>query len=252
MSVDIIKAIIVDDEPKVSLVLEHELKESFPEVKILAIARSVKEAIGLINTYKPELVFLDIVMPEENGFELLKYFERIDFELIFVTSHSEFALNAIKVSALAYLLKPVEKTELKEAIELVKTRIGLKDTYKNYKVLLENMSKEVPGEQIIAINNLTGVSYVKINDIICCEGWDRYTKIHLLNDKELISSYSVGKFRSILESYSFIHCHRSYLINPKHVLSIDQNDHINMVKNIKVPLAVRKKQEIIEFLVSQK
>lgn len=247
-----IRAIIIDDEPKVSKVLEIELENHFPDIELVAIGRSVKEGVDLIKMYKPDLVFLDIVMPGENGFELLNYFNKIEFELIFVTSYSEFALNAIKVSALAYLLKPVEVTELKEAIELVKERKGLKDAYMNYQVLVENMKKEVPGEQTLAIYHHGELVFAKINEIVYCEGWDRYTKIHLANKKELTSSYNIGKFKSMLEPYSFISSHRSYLVNPKHIVSINQEDELNVTGGSKIPIANRKKQEIIDAIKNNK
>ncbi|NOT37272.1 MAG: response regulator transcription factor [Saprospiraceae bacterium] len=245
---DKIKAIIIDDEPKVSKSLEIQLEMHFPEVEIVSIARSVKEGVDMILVYKPDLVFLDIVMPGESGFELFNYFKKIEFEIIFVTSYSEYALNAIKVSALAYLLKPVEINELKEALDLVILRKGQKDAYKNYQVLVENMKKNVPGEQTIAISNHGELVFVKINDILFCEGWDRYTKIHLLNRKEVLSSYSLGKFKSILEPYLFISSHRSFLVNPKHIVSINQNDELHMTNGLAIPISQRKKHEIIEAI----
>ena len=148
MSSENLKAIIVDDEPKVSKVLENELLTNFPHIEISAVVHNVSEAVDCIRIYKPDIVFLDIIMPGENGFDLLKYFDTIDFELIFVTSHSEYALNAIKVSALAYLLKPVETEELRAALELVKERKAALQARKFAVVLKKAQADRVKSAQI--------------------------------------------------------------------------------------------------------
>ncbi|MFN8280195.1 MAG: LytTR family DNA-binding domain-containing protein [Saprospiraceae bacterium] len=252
MSSENLKAIIVDDEPKVSKVLENELLTNFPHIEISAVVHNVSEAVDCIRIYKPDIVFLDIIMPGENGFDLLKYFDTIDFELIFVTSHSEYALNAIKVSALAYLLKPVETEELRAALELVKERKEIKHAMESYRYLLENIKKNDLNEQYIAINYVNEITFVKISDIIFCEGWERYTKIHLTDKREMVSSYNIGKYKALLEPYSFVQTHRSYVINPRHVLRIDTGDQLAMTGDFVIPIAHRKRHEIVEIIVQMK
>jgi two-component system LytT family response regulator len=248
MNTPLMKAVIVDDEPKVSKALEYELNLNFPDVEVVAVARNVKDAVNKIRRFEPDVVFLDILLPGESGFDLLKHFDDIRFELIFVTSHAEFALNAIRVSALAYLLKPVQTDELKSALDQVRNRKLLNDSFMSYRVLIDNMEKDSMGEQRIAINNQRETVFAKIKDILFCEGWDRYTKIHLKGRKELLSSYNIGKYKSMLEPFSFVLTHRSYLVNPMHVLSLTSDDKLNLIDGFSIPVAQRKRTEVIGLI----
>lgn len=243
-----LNVIIVDDEYKAAKTLEYILQIHFPFIKIQGIAHDVTQAEQLIKTYQPDIVFLDIVMPVESGFELLKKFETIDFEIIFVTSHVEFALDAIKCCALGYILKPVDLDELRGAINIAKDRKNLKNKEKLYEALLINLDDKNIKDHQITLNDKTGIELIKVKEIIKCEGWNRYTKIHLLNGKIIISSYSIGRFISLLEKYTFIHVHKSYLVNKYFIVKILNTNEILMEDGSLVPLSFRKKSEVLQLL----
>ena len=244
----ILNVIIVDDEHKAAKSLQNIIIKHIKEVNILDIAHDVESAEILIRKLKPDLVFLDIVMPEESGFELLKKFQSIDFEIIFVTSHDEYALNAIKCCALGYILKPADVEELRYVIQLAVQRRVLKDKEKMYEALLINLDVNQIPEHQIAINDKKGVELIKVKDIICCEGWNGYTKIHTVQNKPVISAYNIGRYISLLEKYSFILVHKSFLVNKNHITKILNTNQILMSNNAQIPISVRKRLEISNIL----
>lgn len=247
-----IRSIIVDDEERLAKLLATELENHFTEIEIIGLAHDVKTAIALIDKYHPDLVFLDIMMPNQTGFDLLYNYPKINFEFIFVTSHDEYALNAIKVSALAYLLKPVNRLDLRRAIDLAKERISLKEENKLYKLLMDNLKKENSMDQTIAVAHQGETHLIKINEILCCEGWEGYTKVKLVNNRNILSSYSIGKFRNILEPYSFHMSHKSYLVNTHQIEAIGADDYITMKDGSQVPVSIRKKQVIQDLIAELK
>ena len=184
-----IKTIIVDDEHHASEFLEKMLKRYFPNKFIICKTNeSIDDAVKAIEIYQPDLVFLDIQMPNKNGFELFKEIKEINFQVIFTTAHSEFAIDAIKMSALDYLLKPINYIDLLGAINRFENKTKEENHKKQLNVLIENIDSGETAHKKIAIATETGFEFVKFNTIIYLEAKSNYTKFYLSNNLTIITS----------------------------------------------------------------
>lgn len=245
----IYKAIIVDDEPKLRKVLDIKLKQYCKEIQVLAMAANITEAYQQIIELQPQLVFLDIAMPGGSGFDLLDRFEQLDFEIIFVTGFHDYVLDALKISAVDYLLKPVITEELIRAVEKAKDRINDKQKVQMYSLLKHNLNNI--GDQNTKFAIAVGGAYklIRVGDIIRCEGWQKYTRIHLKEGDELVSTYNLGIFKEMLENYGFYSIHRSHLINTKEISGYHKEGIVVMNDNVEVPVSRRKKDDFVEKIL---
>jgi two-component system, LytTR family, response regulator len=241
-----IRTIIVDDEKPSREVLYNYLKEFCPEVEIVASASSVKTAYKSIKKNKPDIVFLDIEMADGKGFDLLKMFESIDFKVIFVTAYSDYALNAFRVNAIDYLLKPIKIEELQAAVEKVKVVKNDKNLYlEDIDFLVKGLSKEIKDQNTIAITHLKGFEVLKICEIIICCADSYCTIFYLTGKRKVTSSKNLKHFEELLTPHKFLRVHHSYLINLKHVCSYTNQGEIVLTDNNKAFLGEKYKQLFI-------
>ena len=215
-------AIIVDDETKLQEVLRIKLERFCPQIKVVGIVSNVSEAYAMIKDLQPAIVFLDIAMPIESGFDLLYKFTAIPFEVIFVTGFDQYALKALKMSAVDYLLKPVSTEDLKKAVKKAIYQIETRKKMKHYEALKHNLENANEQTAKVSIPSSNSYQFVTVGDIIRCEGWQKYTKIYLTSGKSILSSYNIGVFREMLENYSFYQVHKSHLINTSHIKSYNK------------------------------
>lgn len=193
----IIKAFIVDDEPKSISILINKLERFCPNVQILGYTQNPLDAISMIKEMEPNLVFLDVSMPQINGFELLAQFENPEFEVIFATAYDQYAIEAINRSAIGYILKPYDNDELVKAVHRAVVHIEQYTTLARNSQLLENLQLSNSNISKIMIPNREGILFVNIEDVIHCEGVEGYTQIYLKNKKTILSSQSIGHFFSL-------------------------------------------------------
>ncbi len=245
-------AIIVDDEVKLSEVIDIKLTKHCPEIKVVGKAANAADAFELIMKEKPNIVFLDIAMPGESGFDLLHKFDTINFQVIFATGYNEYALDALKLSAVDYILKPINTEDLKNAVSKAIENINTQEKIEKYEVLKHNIKNVGKQEAKIALSGKDGFELVKVADIIRCEGWQKYSKIHLTNGRTIISSYNIGVYKNMLEPYDFCSCHKSHLIN-EHLMKKYLNEgFVVMIDDSKVPVARRKKEKFFEKILALK
>jgi len=240
------KTLIIDDEPKLREVIKIKLSKFCPSITVIGEAGDVTEALQKIKEDQPQLLLLDISMPGASGFDLLDRVDQIDFEIIFITGFNEFALDALKMSAVDYLLKPVKTEELITAIDKATKRIAVKENSAKYEILKKNLKTQGNQDTTIAIPGSSSYDFIKISEIIRCEGWNKYTRIFLTNGKTLVSSNNIGVFREILESYEFHTTHKSHLVNINHIVRYNKDGVIIMRDDSEVPLARRRKEEFVE------
>ncbi len=245
-----LKSIIVDDEPKIRKVLEIKLNQYCPDVQILASVENIDAAYLEIINHQPDVVFLDISMPGGNGFELLDKFDRIDFEIVFITGYDEYALDALKVSAVDYLLKPLMTEELVSAVSKVKEKINDKNKAEKYENLKYNISMSANQDSKIALAGTDAYTFVKVNEIVRCEGWQKYTKVYLNKGKCIISSYNIGKFKTMLQNYGFYATHKSHLINTSLIVQYLKEGTVMMSDGSAVPVSRRKKDDFINRILN--
>lgn len=243
------KALLVDDEAKLREVLKTKLNTFFPDSIITEESANIVEAEQKIKTFKPHIVYLDIAMPGGTGFDLITKLENIDFEIIFVTGYDEYAIDAIRVSAVDYLLKPLRSEELITATNRAINNIVDHNKLKGYNVLKHNILNVGNQEAKIAIPGGESFDLVSIKDIIRCEGWNKYTRIFLSEKDQIISSYNIGVFKEMLVSYGFFPTHKSHLINVSHIKKYHKQGMVELVDGSQVPIARRRKEEFLNKIL---
>lgn len=241
---ELIKVIIVDDEPNARKALRGLLKDNFEEIQIVADCSNVPEAVKTINKYKPDLVFLDIDMPGYSGFELLDFFdeEQIWFKIIFVTAYSQHSLKAFESSAVDYILKPVRLEHMRRAIK--KSNFLPSDSIQ-YKVLRDNLSQQQ--DKKVVLQTSETIYVVNQDDIIFIQAEGSYTKIITVTHGVLTITKKLLDFEYLETDGPFFRTHRSYLVNLNHVKKIDKKDFVLIMSNeAQVHLAQDKKNQLIE------
>lgn len=219
-----IRCILIDDELNNIENLTHILQKYCDEISVIATATDADEAIKKINSHRPDLIFLDIQMPRKSGFDVLKSFPEIFFEVIFITAYDKYGIQAIKFSALDYLLKPIVIDELKLAIEKAKIRIAQKNQNRNIENLLEFIKRGQTDSPKIALPTLTEITYVQTDEIIRCEADDNYTTFYLQKGEKILVCKSLKEFSEILKPFNFLRTHQSHLVNIQFVRSYLKED----------------------------
>ncbi|HBX52464.1 MAG: hypothetical protein A2275_10690 [Bacteroidetes bacterium RIFOXYA12_FULL_35_11] len=237
-----ITCIIVDDEEDARGTLDKIIKRYFSDIiKTVALVGSVKDAVVAINTFKPELVFLDIEMPVENGFKLFDYLNTVNFDIIFTTAHSQYAIDAIKYSALDYLLKPINFIDLKEALKRLERKQVVTNNQVRIETLLYNLNAEPDKLNKIALPTQTGFQLEKISNIVYCEAKENYTKLFLFRGNPILISKTLKWVEEILPQENFFRLHKSYLVNLNYVKSFNRQELLVYLENgTTLELAVRR------------
>jgi len=238
------RAIIVDDEPDGIITLNKMLSLSCKQVEVVALCTDAEEGKLKIRELTPDLVFLDIQMPGKTGFELLAELDTDNMEVIFVTAHNQYMLQALQFSATDYLLKPIDEDRLTEAIRRVEKRQHGKGGSQNVEALLYNLQKAgSPKEMKLCIPTFKGFAILKLEDIILCEAEKNYTIIHLKDKKNIIVSRPLLEYENILEGTTFLRIHRTFLINLQHVTEYHRGEGgvIIMSNGEEVEISRRKK-----------
>ena len=244
-----LKAIIVDDEDRSLENLAQLLDVYCSEIEIVATAKTIGDAFLSIETYKPSIVFLDIDMPPDTGFDLLKKYDELPFDVIFVTAYDYYAIDAIKFSALYYVMKPIKADELKEAVTK-----AIKKHSKNGSIpaqFIKSLHGREEKLKRIVVNTLKESEIIDLSDIYYIEAENVYSILYLLGDKKLVCSQrSLKDYDEMLADKGFFRCHKSYLVNLSHIVSLDKQDnHDIILKNhTKIPLARRRKDELLSLL----
>ena len=239
-----LKTVLIDDEPDCVNLLKFELNQHCPQVEVVGTFNSSTKALNEIELLNPDLIFLDIEMPMMNGFELLEKLMPIRFNIVFVTAYNQFALKALKVNALDYLVKPFDITELVEAVAKAKRNIHPTQHQ------LENMQREMKGTATskIAIPGQNGITFIEINDIVFAEASNNYTKLILLNKQQHIISKTLKDVQDVLEARQFLRVHRQYIINLNHVKQFFRGDNMYVVMDNgeNIPVARSQKDKLVE------
>ncbi|WP_428224644.1 LytR/AlgR family response regulator transcription factor [Flavobacterium sp.] len=208
-----IRVIIVDDEMHARNFLAKFCERYYSGlIEVVDACNSVETAVRSIKKYQPDVVFLDVQMPDENGFELIKYFDKINFEIIFTTAYKEYAIQAIRNSALDYLVKPINADDFKIAISRFETKKETKISFDRFKLLTENINNQFVDKQRIVFPTKIGFEVIQGNSIVYCKSDGSYSNVCTI-DNEYFTSKSFKEVEEMLADSSFIRVHRSYLVN---------------------------------------
>lgn len=242
------RAIIVDDERNGRENLAGMLKNYCQEVDLLEQAESVSEAVRLIKTLDPDLVFLDIEMPGANGFQLLEHFDHFRFEVIFVTAHDRYAIRAIRFSAADYILKPIDSHELKVAVEKVANR--LKRRYEDQRLRELHRNLSMPSAPRIGLPMDGRIEFSEVGKIVRCQGESNYTHIWFDNGRHLLVAKTLAEFEELLADYGFSRVHKTHLVNFNFVASFVNfgNNHLVLKNGERIPVSRRRKETVLEVL----
>ena len=243
-----LRSIIIDDEKKCIETLAFDLAKHCPEVQIISKCNSAKEGLQAIKKWHPDLIFLDIEMPWMNGFEMLEILDEIDFDIIFTTAYDAYAIKAFRISAVDYLLKPIDKDDLIEAIQKVINKKGHTSFDKDHlDLLLQNMKPNDPTKRI-AIPSTEGYDLIPVSDIIYLEADGSYTQVYLQNGKKLFVSRSIKEMNAMLSDFNFCRIHHSHVINLNHTVKYVRGDggYVVMVNGKSLSVSRAKKEELLE------
>jgi two-component system LytT family response regulator len=242
-------AVIIDDEVTVRNAISSLLGDYFPEIRIIASAGTVEEGYESIVKHKPDLVFLDIELPDGTGFDLLRKFQQIPFKIIFVTGHQEYALDAIKVSALDYVLKPVDTDELRHAVEKAGEIISQEEQKLKFQALNENLQSKKVLKRII-LHTSDHLQLVSVSDIIRAEADSNYTSFSLSDGKHVLVSRTIKEFESLLSGSGMIRVHQSHLVNINYIDRFVKKDggYLLLKDSTKIPVSPNLKKQVLQAL----
>lgn len=237
------KSIIIDDESRSIEGLKNLLVKYCPDVEILAECRDIDTAFENILTHKPDLIFLDIDMPPYTGFDLLKKFESLPFEIIFVTAFDHYAIDAIKFSALDYLLKPLKIQDLKDSIERAKNKIDLQPNY------TQKIKDEKGDIKRLVLKSHQGIDLIDLENIIYLKAENVYTNFFLTDSRTILNTKSLKDYEAMLSSKGFFRVHKSYIAHLIHVKHYNNAEGIiTMSNNDQISLSINQKEEFLKLL----
>lgn len=246
-----IRAVIVEDEPQARQMLRTLLEDYCQDVHILGEATNVKDGVAAIKKLLPDLVFLDIEMPNEKGLELFKYFDKIDFEVVFTTAYDQYAINALRLSALDYLLKPIDLNELRQA--LMSFREKKHQAYINqalrYQFAVEQHSNQ---SKRIILPSGEGYVFIDVGEIMYCQAEKSYTVFTVVDGKKYWVSKTIKEYADLLEGFGFLRVHRSSLINPTYVKKLIKTrpSSVIMKDDTNIPVSKNRRDELLEELLN--
>jgi two-component system LytT family response regulator len=218
-----IRSIIIDDEQHCVRALLSDLQKNCPAVEVLDTCYSAKEGIMSVKKHNPDLVFLDVEMPWMNGFEMLEVIGDPNFSIIFTTAHDEFAARAFRISAVDYLLKPVDANDLKTAVQKVERKMEEGSSLQHITNLLRNI-RQSSADQKIALPQREGYEFVDVSSIIYCQAEGAYTKIFIIDKRTMLISRSLGDVEELLPPEIFQRIHHSTLVNTSFILQFLRTD----------------------------
>lgn len=246
--------VIIDDEQNAREALQKLIQRYFPEkLEVIALADSVEAGVLAINKHLPDIVFLDIEMPGEDGFKLFDYFKKVNFEVIFTTAFDHYAIDAIKTSAIDYILKPVNFIDLKSALDQFESQNHQKSRNERLETLLGNMNSGKDFSLKIALPTMTGFRMVKIHHIMYCQSESNYTRIFILNEADILVTKTLKLITELLPQLMFFRIHKSYHINLNYVkqyINVDGH-HILLDDGTRLEVAFRRVDDFVKVLTSQ-
>jgi two-component system, LytTR family, response regulator len=245
-----IRALLVDDEKKARSTIQNMLQLYCSNVELVGEAATITEAAELIARLKPDLVFLDINLPDGTGFDLLQKFNTIHFKVIFITAYEEYAIKAFKFCALDYIVKPIHPDELIEAVGKAEEVLGKEHVAERLQAFIVNMESSTREVKKIVLKTSDSIHVVNMLDIIRCEADRNYTVFFLNDSKKILVSNTLKEYDELLSSYRFFRTHQSHLVNTHYIERYEKKDggYLVMKDKSMVPVSVRKKEILLDLL----
>ncbi len=244
-----IRTIVIDDESKARETITEMLGVYCKDVEVVADAFDVQSGYDAIKKYNPDLILLDIKMPDGTGFDLLRKFLNIRFQVIFITAYEEYAIRAFKFSALDYLLKPIDPDELISAIQKTQLKMKNDDLTLKIQTLFDNVDHLSNRDKKIVLKTTSNIHIVNLYDIIRCQSDKNYTHFFTSDGEKIVVSKTLKEFDELLHGYSFFRVHQSHLINLSYIKRFEKADggYLVMKDETRVPVSFRKKDELMKL-----
>ncbi|MCG8329315.1 MAG: LytTR family DNA-binding domain-containing protein [Chitinophagales bacterium] len=241
------KAIIIEDEKNIRQGLIKMLAVFCPDVDVIEEAGSVQEAIRLSTLNACDLVFLDIELPDGSGFDFLRKTLNRQFQIIFVTAYNQYAIDAFRLSAADYLLKPINPEHLIEAVKKAALLSAKTINDTSLSLLLHNSFEK---EKKILLKDVDNIYIIKIKDILHCKADGGYTHFYMIDGQEIITSFNLKEYEKALSRWGFIRCHHSHLVNFNHILRFSRTDGGTLIltNEIEIPVSHRKKEHLLQTI----
>jgi two-component system LytT family response regulator len=248
-TLSVMKAVIIDDEPAIGNTISSILKKNFSDIIVIATAGSVAEGLTAIMLHKPEIVFLDVELPDGSGFDILKQLSSVTFRIIFITGHREYALDAIKVSALDYILKPIDNDEFIAAINKARELIDHEEEQLKLSALKENIRERKVLKRII-LRTSDALQLISVADIIRAEAESNYTHFYLRGGKHIMVSRTIKEYDAMLSGSGLIRVHQSHLVNIDFIDKFLKRDggHLKLKDGSVVQVSPNLKQKVLKAI----
>lgn len=243
-----LRALLVDDERKSLSMLRNKIENLCPNIDIVGETQSPNEAVSLMGSLCPDLVFLDVAMPQMSGFDVLAKIKNPEFEIIFVTAFDNYAIEAINNCAIGYILKPIDDEALKVAVNRAVHCTDRKSFALKTNALIENLKSTTTKDKKIVIPCQEGLELVRIKNVSHLQGEQGYTKIFLTNRKPIMSSYSIGHYKKQLSEAGFFLTHKSHLINLEFVSKFLKEGYVVLSDNSKVPVSRTRRAVLLDLI----
>jgi two-component system LytT family response regulator len=246
-----IAAVIIDDENRSREMLQNLIAQYCSNVDVLTTADSVTSGIEAINKFSPDLLFLDIEMNKETGFDLLEQIKEINFEVIFTTAHENYALKAFKFCAIDYLLKPIAVEDLIQAVDKVEKKKSNSLFREKFDLFMHNVKKGNNEDQRLAVSTTEGLVFINVSDILRCEANGAYTYLHLKDKTRLVVSKNLKEYEQLLSDHNFLRVHNSFIINMKEIKKYVRGDggYVIMSDDTSVDISKRKKELFLSHIL---
>jgi len=238
-----LNAVVIDDESKVRETLKQMLSIYCPNINVIGEADGVESGHRIITTQNPDVVFLDMQMNDGNGFDLLNKFSPINFQLIIVTAHQEYAIKAFKFSAVDYLLKPIDPSDLISAVEKISASYNQTETKSKFDALLSNSKNQESITKKLVLKTINGIHVVDTDTIVRCESHNNTTEFIFTEGAPIRVSRTLKEYEDLLADCGFVRCHQSHLVNQKYITKVIRfpTPTIRMADSSEIPVAIRKK-----------
>ena len=247
-----LKTIIIDDEKNAREAISKIAEQYCNNISVVGYAEDVESGVKAIKKYNPDLVLLDIKMPDGTGFDILQQIDNINFAIIFITAFNEYAIKAFKFSAIDYLLKPIDVNEFKSAIEKVEKAKKQQNTKMKLDVFLENINNISREVKKIVLKTSDSIHLINVNDILRCESDGNYTKFYFTNQQTIMVSKNIKEYYDMLKDFQFFRSHQSHIVNINYIKRYHKLDggHLVMQDDSTVPVSTRKRDELMKIFES--
>jgi two-component system LytT family response regulator len=244
-----IKAVIIDDEPELRELNRSLLANHFDEIEIAGTAGAVEEAVSLIDRIQPQLILLDIRLTDGTGFQILQKIRNYKYTVIFITAYSEFAIKAIKLSAIDYILKPINEKEFCQAVERAIENINSSQIQDQVETFFNYYERRTQNRRIV-LKTTESISIVEISDIVYCRSDNTYTTFYLKNKEKILISRPMKEYEEMLSEYGFFRPHQSFLVNLQYISRLDKSDggFLILKDHTEIPVSIRRKSRLIQVL----